>query len=63
MAKRVFAIETNLAWDSLLEIVCHIQLNNPAAAQRFASKIKTKAARLKNFPESGRIITEFHFSG
>ena len=62
MAKRVSVIWTKPALDSLLEIVCHIQLDNPSAAQRFASSIKTKVARLKNFPESGRIVPEFPFS-
>ncbi len=63
MAKRVLINWTNPALDSLLEIVCHIKLDNPLAAQRFAASVKTKVTRLKNFPESGRIVPEFPFSG
>ncbi len=63
MAKRVSVLWTNPALDSLLEIVHHIQSDNPSAARRFASSIKTKVARLQNFPESGRIVPEFPFSG
>lgn len=63
MAKRVSINWTKPALDSLLEIVCHIKLDNPSAAQRFAASIKTKVTRLQEFPESGRIVPEFPSSG
>ncbi|MGB0909377.1 MAG: type II toxin-antitoxin system RelE/ParE family toxin [Nitrospirales bacterium] len=63
MAKRTSVNWTQPALDSLLEIVCHIKLDNPSAAQRFAAIIKTKVTRLQEFPESGRIVPEFPFSG
>lgn len=63
MAKTTPVVWTRPALDSLLEIVRHIQADNPAAAQRFAQQIKTKASRLEAFPDSGRIVPEFPSSG
>ena len=63
MAKRASVNWTKPALDSLLEIVCHIKVDNPTAARRFATSIKTKVTRLQDFPESGRIVPEFPSSG
>jgi toxin ParE1/3/4 len=63
MAKRASVNWTKPALDSLLEMVCHIKVDNPSAAQRFAASIKTKVTRLQEFPESGRIAPEFPSSG
>ena len=63
MPRRASVVWTRPALDSLLDITQHIQADNPSAARRFALSIKTKVARLENFPESGRIVPEFHSSG
>jgi len=63
MAKRVLINWTKPALDSLLEIVCHIKLDHPPAARRFAASVKAKVTRLRDFPESGRTVPEFPFSG
>lgn len=63
MARRVSVVWTRPALDNLLDIVRHIQADKPTAAQSFASSIKTKVARLENFPESGRLVPEFPSSG
>ncbi len=63
MRKRVSLVWTRPALDSLLDIVRHIQRDNPPAAQRFASTIQTKVTRLELFPESGRVVPEFPSRG
>jgi addiction module RelE/StbE family toxin len=62
-SKRVPIAWTRPALDSLLEIVRHIQSDNPSAARRFASSVNSKVARLQRFPESGRMVPEFPSSG
>src|SRR5438552_789846 len=59
MARRAAVVWARPALDSLLDIVRHIRADNPAAARQFASTIRTKGARLANFPESGRNVPEF----
>ena len=59
MPRRVTVVWTRPALDSLLDIARHIQIDNPSAAQRFASMVKARVARLDKFPESGRIVPEF----
>lgn len=59
MAKRVSVVWTRPALASLLEIARYIQIENPSAARRLASAIKSKVARLEKFPESGRALLEF----
>jgi toxin ParE1/3/4 len=54
---------TQPALDSLLEIVQHIQADNPTAAHRFAEQIMNKVSRLADFPASGRIVPELPGSG
>jgi len=63
MARRVSVVWTRPALDHLLDIVRHIQIDKPTAAQSFASSIKTKVTRLEHFPESGRLVPEFPPSG
>lgn len=63
MARRVSVVWTRPALDHLLDIVRHIQADKPAAAQSFALSLKSKVARLENFPESGRLVPEFPSSG
>jgi len=63
MAKRASAVWTRPALDSLLDIVRHIQADNPSAARQLGSTIKTKVGRLEKFPESGRTVPEFPASG
>jgi addiction module RelE/StbE family toxin len=59
MARPFTVLWTRPALDGLLEIVRHIQADNPTAARRFAERIKTKVARLERFPASGRVLPEF----
>ncbi|MBI3809364.1 MAG: type II toxin-antitoxin system RelE/ParE family toxin [Nitrospiraceae bacterium] len=63
MPRRASVVWTRPALDSLLDIVRHIQTDNPAAARQFGATIKTKVARLEKFPESGRTVPEFPASG
>jgi len=63
MPKRTPVVWTRPALDSLLDITRHIQADKPSAARTFASSIKTKVARLEEFPESGRLVPEFPSSG
>ncbi len=63
MASRVAIVWTRPALASLLEITRYIQIDNPPAARRFASAIKSKVGRLEKFPESGRTVPEFPTSG
>ena len=63
MARLTPLVWTQPAIDSLLEIVRHIQADNPTAAHRFAEQIKSKVSRLAAFPDSGRIVPEFPGSG
>jgi len=63
MARRTPLVWTQPALDNLLEIVQHIQADNPSAAHRFAEQIKSKVSRLADFPDSGRIVPEFPGSG
>lgn len=63
MPKRAPVVWTRPALDSLLDLVRHLQADNPAAARQFAAAIKTKAARLEKFPESGRTVPEFPTDG
>ncbi|HJU05691.1 MAG TPA: type II toxin-antitoxin system RelE/ParE family toxin [Nitrospiraceae bacterium] len=60
MPKRASLVWTRPALDSLLDVVRHIQRDNPSAAQRLAATIKSKVTRLTLFPESGRVVPEFH---
>jgi len=59
MPRRVTVVWTRPALASLLEIARFIQIDNPSAAQRLASAIKSRVARLQKFPESGRTVPEF----
>ncbi len=63
MPKRAALVWSRPALDSLLEIARHIQTDSPRAAKRFASLIETKVARLRTFPDSGRVVPEFPSSG
>lgn len=63
MAKPTAVVWTRPALDSLLDIVRHIQTDNPHAAKRFADQIKKKTLRLERFPDSGRLVPEFPASG
>jgi len=63
MANPATIVWTRPALDTLLDIVCHIQLDNPNAARRFADEIKKKVLRLERFPDSGRLVPEFPTSG
>jgi plasmid stabilization system protein ParE len=63
MARHTQLVWTQPAIDSLLEIVRHVQADNPTAAHRFAEQIKSKVSRLAAFPDSGRIVPEFPGSG
>jgi toxin ParE1/3/4 len=63
MANPATLVWTRPAWESLLEIVHHIQSDHPAAARRFAEQIKSKVSRLTTFPASGRLVPEFPGSG
>jgi addiction module RelE/StbE family toxin len=63
MTKRSPVVWTRPALDSLLDLVRHIQADNPSAARLFGSTIKTKVARLEKFPESGRTVPEFPAGG
>jgi toxin ParE1/3/4 len=42
-----------------LDADAYICLDNPSAAVNFNERAKKKLARLKKFPESGRVIPEF----
>ena len=59
MANRVTIVWTRPALASLLEIARYIQIENPSAARRLATTIKSRVARLEKFPESGRTVPEF----
>jgi addiction module RelE/StbE family toxin len=63
MPKRAPVVWTRPALDSLLDIARHIRLDKPSTARRFAATIKTKVARLQDFPDSGRLVPEFPSSG
>ena len=63
MARHTPLVWTQPAIDSLLEIVRHIQADNPTAAHRFAEQIKSRVSRLAAFSDSGRIAPEFPGSG
>lgn len=63
MPKRASLVWTRPALDSLLDVVRHIQRDNPAAAQRIGAAIKAKVTRLEIFPESGRMVPEFPSGG
>jgi len=59
MASRVSIVWTRPALTSLLEIARYIQIEDPSAARRLATTIKSRVARLQKFPESGRTVPEF----
>jgi plasmid stabilization system protein ParE len=42
-----------------LEAVAYIYRNNPSASLSFRNKAEKTLARLKKFPESGRLIPDF----
>lgn len=63
MVKPAAIVWTRPALDSLLDIVRHIQTDNPHAAKRFAGQIKRRTLRLERFPDSGRLVPEFPASG
>lgn len=64
MARRPYAVFwTNPALQNLLEVARYIQADNPAAAKKLVKKIKTKVSRLRQFPNSGRIVPEYPTSG
>jgi len=47
-----------LAIDRVLEIAEYIALDNPVAAEKWVDDIFNSVKRLKQFPNSGRIIPE-----
>jgi toxin ParE1/3/4 len=63
MAKRATVVWTKPALDSLLSIVRYIMRDDPVAAQRFGTAVKSKTTRLASFPESGRVVPEFPTAG
>jgi toxin ParE1/3/4 len=42
-----------------LEAIAYIHRDNPSAAATFRRKAEEKLSRLKQFPDSGRILPEF----
>jgi plasmid stabilization system protein ParE len=42
-----------------LEAIAYIHRDNPSAAANFRQKAEKKLSRLKQFPDSGRILPEF----
>lgn len=42
-----------------LEAIAYIHRDNPSAAENFRRKAEEKLSRLKQFPDSGRILPEF----
>jgi len=42
-----------------LEAIAYIHRDNPSAAANFHRKAEEKLSRLKQFPDSGRILPEF----
>jgi plasmid stabilization system protein ParE len=42
-----------------LEVIAYIYRDNPSAAANFHRKAEEKLSRLKQFPDSGRILPEF----
>ena len=42
-----------------LEAIAHIRRDNPAAASDFRDRAENRLSRLKEFPESGRLLPEF----
>lgn len=42
-----------------LEAIAYINRDNPSAAIRFRQKAEKSLSRLKDFPESGRLLPEF----
>jgi len=42
-----------------LDAIAYIHRDNPSAAAAFRQKAEKKLSRLKNFPESGRLLPEF----
>jgi plasmid stabilization system protein ParE len=59
MPKRHTLVWTGPALRNLLEIVQHIKIDKPKVAKRFGKQIKEKTSRLAQFPNSGRIASEF----
>jgi plasmid stabilization system protein ParE len=49
-SKRATVVWTKPALDSLLGIVRYIRRENPDAAQRFGTAVKSKTTRLASFP-------------
>ena len=62
-SKRATVVWTKPALDSLLGIIRYISRENPDAAQRFGTAVKSKTTRLASFPDSGRVVPEFPASG
>lgn len=42
-----------------LEAIAYIRRDNPAAASDFRDRAENRLSRLKEFPESGRLLPEF----
>ena len=51
-----------LAIDRITEIAEYISDDSPVSAERWIDSIFKKVARLKKYPESGRIVPELNFS-
>ena len=63
MARKYEVIWASAAEDDLTAIIKYIHTDNPPAAKDNLNKIKTKAAKLDNFPERGRIVPELKAQG
>lgn len=50
---------TPTARSQFLEALAYIRRDNPAAARQFRDNVEKKLRRLKDHPESGRMIPEF----
>jgi toxin ParE1/3/4 len=46
--------------EQFLAAVVYIQADDPAAAKRFRIRVEKVLRRLERFPQSGRVIPEFH---
>ncbi|MEK6803239.1 MAG: type II toxin-antitoxin system RelE/ParE family toxin [Nitrospirota bacterium] len=63
MPRRTTLVWTRPALDALLDAVRYIKRDKPLAAERFAALIRAKVGRLRQYPESGRLVAEFPASG
>ena len=50
---------TQQALSDLIEIGRYIRENNPSAARKFVSKLRKRAAKIPEFPRTGRVVPEF----